>query len=123
MFRSSYYGFAMLQPTSEYETKLEGFVRRTSSFAAYYVDEISDDLVLMEGLIVFSKKVTVWEASTILEGFTVRLLNDYDVKISEILMMPQARTINKHPAISVRVDLRAQFDDEAGETDDSDHTV
>lgn len=110
MKKTSYFSYAKLNPTEDDELKIDNFCRTTQSYTLYSIDQIRPDVYLLEGVIVFSKKITIFEASTILTGFTVQFLEDFGTKANEILENEVIRSINKHPAASVKIHLETLFE-------------
>lgn len=117
--KTSYFSFAKLNPSDDDEHRVDKFCKQTQSYCAYYIDEINDNLYLMEGFIVFSKKITIYEASDILQDFTVTYLDDIHTMTDHIMNQTIVRTVNKHPALSVKCNLITFFDNETVPADDS----
>lgn len=123
MKKSSYYSFAKLNPVDRDELRLDDFCKDTMSFVIYSIEKIRSDVTLLEGVIVFSRKVTIWEASEILKGMTISEPDDFVEKANEIANMARSRTVNKHPALSVKVNLMPFFDEDTIPSCDEDSVV
>lgn len=111
MKKTSYFAIAKLNPNEDDEHKIDRFCRNTQSFGIYSIDRIRPQTHLLEGAIVFSKKITIFEASDIFTGFTVSYLDDFQEKVNEIYENEVVRSVNKHPAIAVRMNLLTLFDE------------
>lgn len=109
MRKSSYFTYAKLNPTENDQYNVDKFCKNTASYSLYSIDEIRDDLTLMEGCIVFSKKVSVFEAANILTGFTVTPTDNFSEKSDEIMQQEIVRIVNHHPAVSVKINLMEHF--------------
>jgi hypothetical protein len=110
--RTSYYQFAKLNPTEDDENNLEQKIKSTESYCVYHVSTLTDDYVLLEGVMVFSKKISIFEAADLFPNFTLSFPDDFDSKVEEIMQNDQTRAINKHPALAIRCNLMVFFEDE-----------
>jgi len=80
---------------------LVALAKTKGCFIAYYVEWINEEHKVLEGLIVWHRRFSIWEAAARLESFNVGFAEDWEEQFKIITKHNNVKTLNYHPFCEV----------------------
>jgi len=99
--KTKYFTFTKLNPFIRDRELLIALAKGKGCFITYYVEWLNEKDCIIEGLIIFHRRLTIWEAAERLYSFNVGFAEDWDEQFKVITKHREVKTLNFHPFCTV----------------------
>jgi len=103
--KTKYFTFTKLNPFVEDTEFLVALAKAKGCFVTYYIEWIDEKNYVLEGLIIWHRRFTIWEAASRLESFNIGIAKDWEEHMEVIHKHREVHTLNYHPFCEVKTVL------------------